>query len=374
MQVAFCVDRFPAASTTFILRQIGALLDRGHDVRVYAREQPAEPVLHGEVERYDLLSRATYIGEGPPLDATEWESAAGHLSLGVHDVLHVQMGHTARSFLFAREAVRAPLVVTYRGFDFSAYPRVHGSDCYQAVFEVADAVTYNCEHARGRLLELGCPDSRLSKYTSALDVDEFAFRERTLEPGTPLRLVTVARLTEKKGIDIALRAVASVRRRGTSLHYDIVGDGPLRERLESEIDDLGLSEAVRLHGEQDGAYVRDLLDRAHVFLLASVTAENGDQEGTPVSLMEAQACGLPVLSTLHSGIPEVVADGESGLLVPEGDADALAEGLAELLVRSSEWPEMGRRGREHVARNYDLDTWTARLLALYESARVRRAA
>ena len=98
----------------------------------------------------------------------------------------------------------------------------------------------------------------------------------------------------------------------------------MREQLEDLIDELSLSDVVRLHGERDGAYVRERLAEAHIFLLASVTASNGDQEGTPVSLMEAQACGLPVLSTLHSGIPEVVADGASGLLVPEGDAEALA--------------------------------------------------
>ena len=85
---------------------------------------------------------------------------------------------------------------------------MHGDDCYRMLFEVADAVTYNCEHARSRLLELGCPPQKLAKYTSALDVDRFPFRERRLEPGEPIRILTVARLTEKKGIDVALRAVA----------------------------------------------------------------------------------------------------------------------------------------------------------------------
>ena len=183
----------------------------------------------------------------------------------------------------------------------------------------------------------------------------------------------MARLAEKKGIDIGLRAIASVRERGADLRYDIVGEGPMREQLEELIDELSLSDVVRLHGERDGAYVRERLAEAHVFLLASVTASNGDQEGTPVSLMEAQACGLPVLSTLHSGIPEVVADDASGLLVPEGDAEALAAGIEQLIARIAEWPELGRRGREHIARNYSLDAWTERLLAIYRDAAVRFA-
>ena len=146
----------------------------------------------------------------------------------------------------------------------------------------------------------------------------------------------------------------------------------MREQLELLVDELSLSDVVHLHGERDGAYVRDRLAEAHIFLLASVTAPNGDQEGTPVSLMEAQACGLPVLSTLHSGIPEVVADGVSGLLVPEGDAEALAAGLEQLIARSAEWPALGRRGRAHIASNYSLDDWTERLVQLYESVSLKR--
>ena len=295
-----------------------------------------------EVARYRLLDETTYVGEGLRSTALPGTMRPAHFHAGAHDVVHVQMGHTARSFLFARQAVRAPLVVTFRGFDFSAYPRLYGDDCYRAVFEVSDAVTYNCEHARSRLLELGCPPQKLVKYTSALDIDRFPFRERRLEPGEPVRVLTVARLTEKKGIHIALRAVAMVRERGADLRYDVIGEGPMREQLELLVDELSLSDIVHLHGERDGAYVRERLAEAHIFLLASVTAPNGDQEGTPVSLMEAQACGLPVLSTLHSGIPEVVADGASGLLVPEGGAEALAAGLEQLIARISgvagAWP------------------------------------
>ena len=202
---------------------------------------------------------------------------------------------------------------------------------------------------------------------SALDVEALPFRERRIAPGEPVRILTVGRLVEKKGIDLGLQAVAALRSRGVELCYDVVGDGPLREPLEEVIRKLRLSDVVRLHGAREGSYVRERLAEAHLFLLPSVTAADGDQEGTPVSLMEGQACGLPVLSTLHSGIPEVVADGQSGLLVPEGDSEALADGLSTLVARADDWPEMGRRGREHVAHEYDLDDWTDRLLTLYDT-------
>jgi colanic acid/amylovoran biosynthesis glycosyltransferase len=100
-----------------------------------------------------------------------------------------------------------------------------------------------------------------------------------------------------------------------------------------------------------------------------VTAADGDQEGTPVSLMEAQACGVPVVSTLHSGIPEVVPDGRAGVLVPERDVDRLAAALAELLKRADRWAAMGEQGRTHVKAFYDLRSLNQEQSSLYERLR-----
>ena len=103
------------------------------------------------------------------------------------------------------------------------------------------------------------------------------------------------------------------------------------------------------------------------FILASSTSRDGDMEGIPVVLMEAQACGMPVVSTLHSGIPEVVLDGESGVLVPEGDVDALTERLQYLVEHPELWPEMGRRGRKLVEQKYDIKMLNSRLVRIYEA-------
>ncbi|MEO7685210.1 MAG: glycosyltransferase [Gemmatimonadaceae bacterium] len=124
---------------------------------------------------------------------------------------------------------------------------------------------------------------------------------------------------EKKGFEYSIRAVARVRDVGPGLRYDIVGDGPLHQQLENLIRELGVERKVFLHGSQTGEVVQRMMAEAHLFVLASVTAANGDQEGTPVSLLEAQASGLPVLSTWHSGIPEVVLHEQTGFLVAERD-------------------------------------------------------
>jgi colanic acid/amylovoran biosynthesis glycosyltransferase len=112
--------------------------------------------------------------------------------------------------------------------------------------------------------------------------------------------------------------------------------------------------------------VRELYADSHIFILSSVTAANGDREGQGLVLQEAQAMGLPVLSTLHNGIPDGVLDGESGFLVPEKDADALAEKLTYLIENPENWPEMGLAGRKFVEERYDINKLNDRLVKIYE--------
>jgi colanic acid/amylovoran biosynthesis glycosyltransferase len=181
-----------------------------------------------------------------------------------------------------------------------------------------------------------------------------------------VKLLTVARLVEKKGLAPSIRAVARVRANHPNLRYDIVGEGPLRGELERLIGSQGLSGIVTLHGAREGEQVRKMMEQAHLFVLGSMTAADGDQEGTPVSLLEAQACGLPVLSTDHAGISEIVLPGRSGVLVPEGDETRLAEGLADLLAHPEAWPSMGREGRTLVETSHDRDRQVRRLVALYD--------
>jgi colanic acid/amylovoran biosynthesis glycosyltransferase len=122
-----------------------------------------------------------------------------------------------------------------------------------------------------------------------------------------------------------------------------------------------------LHGARDESFVQQKMAEAHLFILPSITAANGDQEGTPVSLMEAQAAGLPVISTLHSGIPEVVLDGETGFLIPERDVELLSEKIMQLIEEPSLWGKMGHEGRKHMEQHYDIKKLNRQLEDLYFS-------
>jgi colanic acid/amylovoran biosynthesis glycosyltransferase len=284
------------------------------------------------------------------------------------DVLHAHFGPVGKSFRFARRLWHAPLVVSFHGYDFSTWPAREGMHAYKALFEEVDLITVHTDFAERRLRDLGCPPTLLRRLECGIDLTEFAFRTRLKPVDRPVRLLTVARVVEKKGIEFSIRAVAQLLSEGYRLQYEIVGDGPLRGSLSNLARELGAENDITFTGARDSGYVRQRMDQCDLFMLASVTAADGDTEGAPVSLLEAQACGVPVISTHHAGIPEIVADGMSGLLVPERDVPALAGAMRRLLDNPALWPEMGRQGREFVERRHDLSLLNRRLLGLYEEA------
>jgi len=431
LRIAFLLGSFPVVSETFILRQITGLLDLGHDVRIFANTRPegSAPV-HPEVTKYDLLNRATYI-DGPAesifwelpvwpltsrtwspgassyianwrlltqalpkllrcafrapgllrqvLSASEYRYQAASLS-GVYrlatlcragtgfDVLHAHFGPAGNSFRFARDLWQAPLVASFHGFDFSTLPRTEGPAMYEKLFGAADLITVNSEFTRSRVEQLGCPGGKLRKLPVGLDLGEFPFSERFRRANEPVRLLTVARLVEIKGHEFTLRAVAKVRENPAELRYDIVGDGPLRRKLEQLIAELGLQNVVTLQGARAGAFVRGLMREAHLALLGSVSIE-GDQEGQGLFLQEAQACGLPVIATQHGALPEGLLPGQSGFLVPERDGAAMVERINFLIAHPEDWPKMGRQGRAFVAARYDIRKLNEELVALYRDLR-----
>lgn len=437
LRIAVFIGRFPVVSETFILRQITGLLDHGHDVDIYSDTgNEAGGPAHPEVAQYNLLKRTTYMNMPPetcpwempvwPITGRTWPPGsatsvrnlsrvvrslpvffrgfirAPRLTLRAlkaleygyqaaslsslyrlarvasgrrkYDVLHAHYGPVGNSYRFASELFRAPLIVSYYGYDCWAVPRKDGSDVYRRLFESSDRVLVLADEMGKQLQSLGCPASSQRKLPVGVRAKDFPFQERRIEPGRPVRLLTIARFVEKKGIEYSIRAFAEARKKCGDLRYDLVGDGPLRERIEKLVRELQLEEPVVFHGYCEADRVRELMAAAHILVLSSATAADGDQECTPVSLMDAQASGMPVLSTRHSGIPEVVVDGQSGFLVPERDVPALAERLVYLVEHPETWPKMGRRGRRHIEQNYDSEVLSGRLVEIYREAMGEHAA
>ena len=170
---------------------------------------------------------------------------------------------------------------------------------------------------------------------------------------------------EKKGIEYAIRAVAKLTDVNQNIEYNIIGDGPLKEQFQKLIAELNVGHIVKLLGWKQQQEIVEILDNCHIFIAPSVTAADGNQDAPVNTLKEAMAMGLPVISTRHGGIPELVEDGISGFLVPERDAEAIAEKLSYLIAHP-QWEQMGHAGRNRVENKYDMNKLNDELVAIYQ--------
>ena len=194
-----------------------------------------------------------------------------------------------------------------------------------------------------------------------IDTTRFEFKVRRPEADGEVRLLTIGRLVEKKGIAYGLEAFARVRERFPDARYHIAGDGPLSDELKARAHALGLGDSVQFLGWKHQDEIIELLLAHHILLTPSVTAKNGDKEGLPVVLMEGLATGMPVLSTRHSGIPELVRHQESGLIAEERDVKGLAQNLEALLEEPDMWKALGQQGRAIVEAEFSIEKLNDRL-------------
>jgi glycosyltransferase involved in cell wall biosynthesis len=179
-----------------------------------------------------------------------------------------------------------------------------------------------------------------------------------------LRLLSVARFVSKKGLDTLLDAAALLRRRGVTFTLRVFGDGPLRSALEAQLTRLGLESLVALGGAISQERVAREMQACHAFVLPCRQDPSGDMDGIPTVFMEAMATGRPVVSCPVSGIPELVRDGETGLLVPPNDAEALASAIARLAMDDALRLRLGAHGRKLVERQHDQRLNARRLIEL----------
>jgi len=288
-------------------------------------------------------------------------------------LLHAHFGPDGMLAMRIAERHRLPLVVSFHGYDATrrddSFTTAGGRLWLAHRAELFDRATYllaNSEFVRGRLIALGTPADKVVLHRIGVDLGRFAPAASTSTSTAPDHVVFVGRLAAVKGIDIAVRAMAVVRRSHPSARLTVVGDGPLRSETEALAVSLGVD--VTWRGALPFDQVLDELSTATLVVAPSITATNGQPEALGLSLVEAQACGIAVVASRSGGIPETVVDGVTGLLAEEGSVDETANHITRLLGDSELRSRLGRAGREHVTREFDLATQSRRLSELYDRA------
>lgn len=398
MRVAYVVSRFPHVSETFIVRELDAVSAAGVEIELLSLFAPGSATVHPAAEPWMARLR-----RGDALDGgigVAWWLVRRPLRLA-SSVAVVCASFRRRPDLAVRalatliiacgqaRALRSSRVdhvhahyATYPALAAWLFQRLlgipysftaHAHDLYvdQSMLtrKVADArfvVTISAFNRRF-LSQFGGKPSLTPVHVVHCGVDPLAyeFRPRVPPAEGPVRALCVASLQQYKGHAVLLQALA-LRPDLERLHVDLVGAGHLRTALQRLAEELGLSGRVRFEGGRSEDEVRQRLHRADLFVLPSVVASDGQMEGLPVALVEALACGVPVVTTRLSGIPELVVDGETGLLAEPGDADALADALARALEDPEATLRRGERGRTLVVQEFDVRASGKRMVALFE--------
>ena len=289
-------------------------------------------------------------------------------------LIHAHMGWEGARAVRVAQAAGLPLVTSFYGRDAGLLPRYPWWRWrYRHLFRHGAAYVVEGPHLGGMLERLGCPPDRVHVIHLGIDLGRIPYRSRKPGEQGEVEILVSASLRAKKGVRAAVDAFAVIAGQHPAARLRILGDGPERSRVQEAIRRHRLGGRVTLEGYVSYNDHLAALDRAHIFLAPSRTAPDGDSEGgAPVALIESQAAGLPIVSTLHADIPEVVEDGIAGLLSPEFDDRALARNLQWLLEHPEHWPAMGRSGRERMEKEFCAAIQAERVSELYQSLARRR--
>lgn len=290
------------------------------------------------------------------------------------DVVHSHFGPSAWLVRCAARAVHARHLVTFYGLDVNSLPRQGWSTRYREMFPDIDAVLCEGPFMRRCVIALGCPAGKVHVHRLGVDLDSIRFEPRRWRPGESLRVLLAASFREKKGLPYAIQALGALQR-DVDLEVTLIGgpgnnDEGLREaaRIQAAIDDAGMQDRVRRLGFVPHTVLHAEAARSHLFLSPSVTASNGDTEGgAPVSLIEMAAAGVPIVSSRHCDIPDIVEDGVTGFLADERDVDGLVFCLRRWLDEPERWPELLDAGRRRVEAHHDARRQAEALFRLYQA-------
>jgi len=289
-------------------------------------------------------------------------------------VVHSHFGFTGWRYADAISQLGLKHIVSFYGVDAGMLPLTEPvwRTRYRAMFDRIDLVLCEGPHMKGIVEDLGCPPEKALVHHLGVELEQFRFVPRHWRPEEPLRVLIAASFREKKGIPDALEALAKLRSE-LDLRITVIGDAnhhPAsrreKKRIVATIERLELDGITDLLGYQPHEVLLEHAYKNHLFLSPSVTAENGDCEGgAPVTITEMAASGMPIVSTTHADIPEVIRHGVGGLLSDEHDVDAIANNVRWLAEHPHRWQEMVIAARSRIESEFDVRVQGRRLADLY---------
>jgi colanic acid/amylovoran biosynthesis glycosyltransferase len=270
-------------------------------------------------------------------------------------LLHAHHGQLGVLLLPFKDETKLPLVTSIRGRDATmANQPVGYLENMKMLFERGERFFPVCNYLADRLIAWGCPPEKIRVLYGGVDLDQFHYQAPNLESSSQ-NILSMGRLVEKKGHHILMQAFQKIRAKFPNATLTIIGGGEMEDQLRSLAVQLELGESFRLLNHLHKSQVREQMAKADLFVAASLEASNGDVEGIPNVLKEAMATGIPVVSTYHAGIPELITNDKEGVLVQENNVDALTGALDWMLENRALWPFYSTNARAKIEQAFDLN-------------------
>ena len=351
---------------TFLYNYISSFQESSPFLIGYTRANEAQfpvtcPVLtlydHGIWSWWERRMRPRLLGKRPATPPFACLRTYRAIAKAGIQLLHAHFGYTGYHALAVKNRTKLPLVTTFYGEDISHQAEEpQWQERYAELFDSGDLFLIEGPFMRKRLIHIGCPEKKSAIQRIAIRCDLYPFRTRLpKKKAEPVRILFCGTFREKKGLQYALEAVAQAQKGFPNLEFCIVGDGILRPKIEASIKQKHMENYTKLIGFVTHERMIKEMNNSDILIQPSVTAENGDSEGgAPTTILEAQACGIPVLASYHADIPNVVVPEGSALLASERDVDSLFQNLMTLLNDQERWPSMGLVGRSHIEKQHNI--------------------
>lgn len=393
MKIAYVLKGFPKLSESFVLTEIVELLKNGHDIQIFSINLSVDDVKHEGIQDYNILQRTHYFNinrifkvnfvnllkyflKGVVQDLCELRIHINILTFNLKlayfatimkkndvELIHAHFATMGNVVKKLSKILDLPYTLTAHAYDIYLSP---DSDELRYVMKNAESIVTISQYNKNYLQSKIGINNRIDVIRCGIDLDRFNPQIK-FNNNDRIKMLTVGRLVEKKGIEYLIKAIPIVIKETKTCDLTIVGSGPLNVSLHKLVHDLKIEEYVQFKEDVPDPELIHYYTQSDMFILPCIIAENGDRDGIPVVIMEAMAMELPVISTRVSGIPELVEDGISGILVPTKDENVIADAIIKLYKNSQLSLEMGKKGRKIIEEKYNIILESEKLINVFET-------
>lgn len=399
-KIIFKVSTFPTISETFVVNNVVEAIKKGFEVCIVAKNKKpiAESSQQKLLQKYKMLDKTIVFSEpkgkvnrylkaifllaNPVLtyyfikyirlkkkkNLTLLFNLYFYLPLKNTTVFHVHFANAISPLLDLKKIgfLKSKIIVTFHGYDAHYLPK--GEQLQQLLSNfnsLVNTITVNSDYLKQKLIAKGFEAKTIVVVPMQVNTTFFKPIKPKISHNSILKLVTVGRLVDLKGVHLGLEVVQQLIKNGNIVNYTIVGEGQEYERLKSLAKSMGIQEQVYFLGSRSQSEIKSILNKQHVFLMTSTVDKDDRREAFGVVSLEAQAMELPIVGFNSGGFPETLIDGETGYLVPDQDTSAMTAAVEKFINNSVLLQQMGHQARQHVISNFSFEKTIKKYIDLY---------